>query len=87
MPVFKEEITVFLFLCLFFFEACAGASAKKSTSKRAETGTDIKDAVQKIADTVEGKNVGAKFCPKCGRHYSSELLICPRDGTPLKEVH
>lgn len=72
---------------IFVFTAagCATASSARNQSPKSSA-TDARSAIGTIADAIKGEAVTAKYCPVCGRHYSSSLRTCPKDGSALKEV-
>ncbi len=57
-----------------------------SGPRKQETNEDIRTAIENISDVVTQKNIRAKYCPVCGRHYSPRVEVCPFDETPLKEL-
>ena len=67
---------------------CQTTPSKKinQESKKAGTPQEAQSAVKSVVNTFKEKQVNAKYCPLCGRHYSSKLDVCPKDGTALKEV-
>lgn len=81
----KELLTYSCFLA-FFMAGCATASSDKNISGNSPK-KEAQTAIVTIADTIKGEAVSAKYCPVCGRHYSSSVKVCPKDGAVLKEVH
>ena|SRR3989338_3358728 len=51
-----------------------------------ETVQDVQKAIDSVANVMTNKVPESKFCPRCGRHYSSDQAICPLDQTPLEKV-
>lgn len=39
-----------------------------------------------IAGGVIAEQMETKFCPKCGRRFTSSVEYCPYDGTPLERI-
>jgi len=38
-----------------------------------------------VTGALVGEHLETKFCPKCGKSYTSGVKYCPVDGTELKE--
>lgn len=38
------------------------------------------------AGALAGEQMDAKFCPVCGKRFTSGTLYCPADGTQLKDI-
>lgn len=47
-------------------------------------GAAIGGVVGAVGGMVVGEHIDKKFCPKCGREYSSNEKFCAVDGTELK---
>ena len=47
-------------------------------------GAAIGGAVGAIGGMVVGEHMDKKFCPLCGRTYTTDKKFCPVDGTELK---
>ena len=71
----------FLVLCvsIFLFAGCRAVSHK-------ETKDDAQSAVGSVVSGVSGKDIRAKYCPVCARHYGPRVLTCPIDGAKLEEI-
>jgi len=39
-----------------------------------------------LAGALVGEQMDTKFCPVCGRHYTSGVKYCPVDGAELKPL-
>lgn len=79
----------FLFaLFLLFIASCTTAQVQNQNSKISskDSPQDVRSAVGAVAGAITGKNVEAKYCPVCGRHYSAKVEACPIDGTKLREI-
>lgn len=68
---------------IVFISGCATALPPKE--QKDETRQDIQKAVEAVKGTISGEKIRFKYCPICGKHYSSNLSSCPADGVPLKE--
>jgi len=49
-------------------------------------GAGIGAAVGAVAGSVIAEKMETKFCPKCGRRFTSDVEYCPYDGTKLKTI-
>lgn len=47
-------------------------------------GAAIGGAIGAVGGMIAGENMDKKFCPQCGRSYTSSYMLCPTDGTELK---
>jgi len=77
------NVLVILGLIFLVFIGCA---ATKGLVGKEENLQEVQSAVIAVTDAIQKKNVAAKYCPVCGRHFSGHLETCPQDNTPLKEV-
>lgn len=50
------------------------------------TGAAIGAAAGGLTGALVGEQMDNKFCPVCGRHYTSEVKYCPVDGAELKPL-
>ncbi|MFA5059007.1 MAG: hypothetical protein WC676_00055 [Candidatus Omnitrophota bacterium] len=57
----------------------------QSTDKRTAP-EEAQSAVGVVAEAISGQNIKSKYCPLCGRHFSSRVENCPKDNTKLLEV-
>ncbi len=48
-------------------------------------GAAIGGAVGAVGGMLVGEHMDKKFCPKCGRQFTSDTKFCPVDGTELKD--
>ncbi|MEK6714541.1 MAG: glycine zipper domain-containing protein, partial [Candidatus Omnitrophota bacterium] len=39
------------------------------------------------AGALAGEQMDKKFCPTCGKHFTSGTTYCPVDGTALKDIN
>lgn len=39
------------------------------------------------AGALAGEQMDTKFCPTCGKHFTSGTTYCPVDGTALKDIN
>ena len=39
-----------------------------------------------VAGAIIGEQVETKFCPKCGKRFTSSVEYCPYDGEELKPI-
>lgn len=39
------------------------------------------------AGALAGEQMDTKFCPTCGKHFTSGTTYCPIDGTALKDIN
>lgn len=58
----------------------------KGPASQEENSREVQSAVIAVTDAIQNRNVTAKYCPTCGRHFSGHLEICPQDKTFLKDV-
>lgn len=49
-------------------------------------GAAIGAGVGAISGAIVGEQMETKFCPKCGRRFTSSVVYCPYDGTQLQTV-
>ncbi|MCM8774710.1 MAG: glycine zipper domain-containing protein [Candidatus Omnitrophica bacterium] len=49
-------------------------------------GAGIGAAAGAITGAVVGEQLEKKFCPVCGRRFTSSVEYCPYDGTELKPI-
>lgn len=54
-------------------------------SGNAASGALIGAAAGGLGGALVGDAVNNQFCPVCGRQYGSDLNVCPKDGTALKQ--
>lgn len=80
----KRRNLLWVLLIPLIFIGCSTATVKDTT--KIESRQEVETAVVAIKEAVTNTAVRAKYCPVCGRHYSSQLTVCPKDNTPLKEV-
>ena len=74
-------------LLIVLSPGCATTSARqKGVVAPSETTGDVQSAVVAVTDAIRNRNVDAKYCPLCGKHYSGHLEVCPLDQTPLKDI-
>ena len=70
---------------ILFVTGCAASQEIKAKPQSArETSQDVQSAVGVVAESISQKNSSARYCPVCGRHYSSKVKICPVDNAALK---
>ena len=48
------------------------------------TGAAIGTAAGALGGMMVGQHMDKKFCPVCGRNFTSDTKYCPVDGTELK---
>jgi len=82
-PNDAQLLYFFSLVSIFFFIGCATA---KGPVNKEENLQEVQSAVIAVTDAIQKKNVTAKYCPVCGKHFSGRLETCPQDKTPLKEV-
>ena len=77
---------VALVIAIVAFGGCAATVERKPQRPIAPTETreDVVTAVEAVVDAVRSPHVRVKYCPVCGRRYSSRLMVCPHDGSELK---
>jgi len=73
-------------LGLFFLFLISGCATAKAPVSKDEDLQEVQSAVIAVTDAIQNKNVTAKYCPVCGKHFSGRLETCPQDNAPLKEV-
>lgn len=39
-----------------------------------------------VVGAIVGEQIEKKFCPQCGRRFTSSVNVCPYDGTELKDI-
>jgi len=49
-------------------------------------GAGIGAATGAVAGAIIGEQIEKKFCPICGRRFTSSVEYCPYDGTELKPI-
>ncbi len=49
-------------------------------------GAGIGAAVGALGGALVGEQMDTKFCPTCGKHYTSGVEYCPVDGTKLELI-
>jgi uncharacterized protein YcfJ len=49
-------------------------------------GAGIGAAVGALGGALVGEQMDTKFCPVCGRRFTSGTQYCPDDGTELKPI-
>jgi uncharacterized protein YcfJ len=49
-------------------------------------GAGIGAATGAVAGAIIGEQMETKFCPQCGRRFTSSVKYCPYDGTELKPI-
>ena len=49
-------------------------------------GAGIGAATGAVAGALIGEQLDTKFCPKCGRRFTSGHEYCPYDGTTLQAI-
>ena|SRR3989338_1418348 len=49
-------------------------------------GAAIGAGIGAVTGAIVGEQMETKFCPKCGRRYTSGKIYCPTDGTKLEMV-
>ena len=49
-------------------------------------GAGIGAAVGAVTGAVIGEKMETKFCPECGRRFTSSVESCPYDGTTLEPI-
>ena len=49
-------------------------------------GAAIGAAAGGLTGAIVGEQMDTKFCPVCGRHYTSGVEFCPVDGAELKPL-
>jgi uncharacterized protein YcfJ len=47
-------------------------------------GAAIGGAIGAVGGMLVGENMDKKFCPECGRSFTTDNRFCPVDGTELK---
>ena len=57
----------------------------KNVAKQVKKDPEARTAVESITQTMGG-NVEIKYCPVCGKRYSSKFEKCPKHGVLLKAV-
>lgn len=55
-------------------------------SGRGVEGAAIGAAAGGLTGAIVGEQMDTKFCPVCGRHYTSGVKYCPVDGAELKPL-
>ena len=55
-------------------------------SGHAGAGAGIGAAVGAISGALIGEKMETKYCPTCGRRFTSGVKYCPVDGTELKDI-
>ncbi|MEW5758868.1 MAG: glycine zipper domain-containing protein [Candidatus Omnitrophota bacterium] len=49
-------------------------------------GAGIGAAAGAIGGALIGEQMDTKYCPVCGKHYTSGVEYCPEDGAELKTI-
>lgn len=49
-------------------------------------GAGIGAAVGAVTGAIVAEKMETKYCPKCGRRFTSDIEYCPYDGTKLKPI-
>jgi uncharacterized protein YcfJ len=62
-----------------------GAIIGHQSGETAE-GAAIGAAAGAIGGALLGEQLETKFCPVCGKRYTSSVQYCPVDGTELKPI-
>lgn len=74
-------------VALFFIVGCVtNGSQQKIPDQKDESPQDVESAVGAVTDAIRKRNIAARYCPTCGRHFSGHLETCPQDKSQLKEV-
>ncbi len=73
------------FIAFFFLFHILGCSSFPQ-EKQKEKPQDAQSAVGSVVNSIRTTQVAAKYCPLCGKHYSSKLESCPQDGTKLRNL-
>lgn len=81
-----EYSLILLFLALGCTTLSQRTSAGRLPAAQGESSQEVAEAINAVAGAMTYNRVESKYCPKCGRHYSSRLEICPEDETTLKLV-
>ena len=64
--------------------AILGGVIGNATGGSGVVGAGIGAAAGAVTGAVIADQMTTKFCPECGRQYTSETEFCPIDGTQLK---
>jgi len=80
--------TVFcrIWCCLFFVHLSGCQSPPVRQTTRSESTKEAASAVEAVADALSQKKGQFKYCPLCGRRYSSAVVVCSKDNVELKVV-
>ena len=62
-----------------------GAVIGHQSDKTAE-GAAIGAAAGAIGGAIIAEKMETKFCPVCGKRFTSSVVYCPYDGTELKSI-
>jgi len=49
-------------------------------------GAAIGSAIGAVSGAIISEQMETKFCPKCGRRFTSDVTYCPYDGTKLEMI-
>jgi len=97
----KRSLIIILFIYLVAFLGCtttqkgAGVGAVAGggigaiighQSGHTTEGAVIGAATGAAAGALIGEQMDTKFCPVCGKRFTSGVQFCPEDGTELKPV-
>jgi len=96
----KRSLCFIILLSLFFLGctttqkgaavggvAGAGLGAIIGTqSGHGAEGAGIGAAVGAISGALIGEKMETKYCPACGKRFTSGVKYCPVDGTELKDI-
>ena len=101
VKIMKRYSTLIVLLLLIFVVGCtgtqkgagigtlvgagAGAIIGHQSGRTAE-GALIGGAVGAAGGALAGDASMTKFCPTCGKQFSSDVQYCPDDGTELKPI-
>jgi len=97
----KKTAVLLLAVCLVTFLGCttaqkgAGIGAVAGgglgaiighQSGHTGEGAAIGAAAGAIGGALIGEQMDTKFCPVCGKHFTSGVQFCPDDGAELKDI-
>ena len=96
----KKEMGILLVLCVLSAGCTttqkgagigAGAGALLGGIVGHQTGDGVAGAAigagaGGLAGALIGEQMDKKFCPVCGKRYTSGEKVCPIDGTELKDI-
>ena len=55
-------------------------------SGSAGAGAAVGAAAGGLGGALIGEQLDKKFCPECGRRFTSKIIHCPYDGTEVQDI-